>query len=1409
MGVNTIKFSQFAAPNLSSSSNMFVGVGSGVNFQSPSVTSWTTATRPSAPYNGLLGYNTNLSQYEYWDSIGSEWIPIAGGATGSVTMVGSGLGLTGGPITSSGVLSFAPMPAHTFWGNVTGSTAVPTEVLTSYFLSASNNLSDLNSIPTAVANLGLTIGVNVEAWSAVLDSIVAGTLPTSVQVGVDSLNHGTGATSGTFWRGDGTWGAPSGSGTVNAGLINQLAYYAAAGTAVSGLATANNSILATNGAGVPALTTTLPSAVQVGVNSLNSGTAASNTTFWRGDGTWATIPGASSAALTESNDTNVTLTLTGTPASALLQAVNIAAGWSGTLSLARGGTAANLTASNGGIFYSTASAGAILAGTATANQMLQSGASTTPAWSTSTWPATTTANQILYSTSTNVVTGLATANNGVLITSVIGIPSISSTLPIAVQTNITELGTITVGVWQGTPVALAYGGTNANLTASNGGIFYSTATAGAILSGTATAGQMLQSGASTAPTWSTTTYPATNAINTLLYASSANVMAALATANSATLITSAGGVPSLSQTLPLAVQTNITELGTQAQALNMGGFQINNGATPTASTDFATKGYVDTIATGGAEPCYCATTANLNATQAGAGVGATLTNAGAQAAFSVDGQTPAATSRVLVKNQTASQNDGIYILTVAGSGATNWVLTRATDYDTPSDINDTGLIPIDNGTVNGNTAWYQTNTIAVVDTTAMNFVQFGNQGTVTSITAGTGLTGGTITTTGTIALSTPVVLALGGTNANLTASNGGIFYSTASAGAILAGTATANQILMSGASTTPAWSTATYPVSTTINQLLYSSSANIIAGLATVNSAVLTTGSGGIPTWATELSLALGGTNAALTASNGGIVWSNASQFQILSGTATANLPLLSGSSAAPTWSPYALVLGGNLTTAGQLTFSGAFAATLTFTAPTSVTFPTSGTLATTGSASGTVNSGTINDLAYYASSTNAVSPLATADSGVLVTSSSGVPSILAAGTTGQLLQASSAGTPAWSTTTYPASNAINTLLYASSANVMTALATVTTAVLTTSSGVPTWATELSLALGGTNANLTASNGGIVYSTASAFAILSGTATANQILMSGASTTPAWSTATYPVSTTINQLLYSSSANTIAGLATVTTAVLTTSAGVPTWATELSLALGGTNANLTASNGGIFYSTASAGAILAGTATARQMLQSGASTTPAWSTTTWPATTTINTLLYSSAASVISALATANSSVLVTNGTGVPAWGTTLPGVTFSANISFSTTTNGITGTTAADNATAGTVGEFKSSVITQASPTSITNNSSANVTSVSLTAGDWDVWGNVGANTSGAIQGIAGGINTTTGTLPNSELYSYLNLGAGAIGSLTGITVPMIRANISSTTTYYLVINVGGTGTLSGYGGIYARRRR
>jgi hypothetical protein len=63
--------------------------------------------------------------------------------------------------------------------------------------------------------------------------------------------------------GSGSGSSGGGSGTVTSGTANQLAYYASTGTAVSGLGSANNSVLATNGSGVPSFGTTLPAGLTI------------------------------------------------------------------------------------------------------------------------------------------------------------------------------------------------------------------------------------------------------------------------------------------------------------------------------------------------------------------------------------------------------------------------------------------------------------------------------------------------------------------------------------------------------------------------------------------------------------------------------------------------------------------------------------------------------------------------------------------------------------------------------------------------------------------------------------------------------------------------------------------------------------------------------------------------------------------------------------------------------------------------------------------------------------------------------------------------------------------------------------------------------------------------------------------
>ena len=150
--------------------------------------------------------------------------------------------------------------------------------------------------------------------------------------------------------------------------------------------------------------------------------------------------------------------------------------------------------------------------------------------------------------------------------------------------------------------------------------------------------------------------------------------------------------------------------------------------TPAIDTDIANKAYVDSVATGlNIQPAVVATsTANLTATydNAASGVGATLTNSSALAALTLDGVALSLNDRVLIPFQTTTTQNGIYTVTVVGDGAAAWVLTRATDFDTPGEIEPGDLVVVIEGTVYENTSFLQTETVTTIGSDPIIFVQF-------------------------------------------------------------------------------------------------------------------------------------------------------------------------------------------------------------------------------------------------------------------------------------------------------------------------------------------------------------------------------------------------------------------------------------------------------------------------------------------------------------------------------------------------------------------------------------------------------------------------------------------------------------------------------------------------------------
>lgn len=564
--VNTKKFSEFDAADINDSTTQDVGLSSGVNTREKKFYTWTTAGRPATPFNGLLGLNTDTQTYEFWDSLAAMWVQMADTNVLAILAshaAGQGASLIGlqnqSNVNNKFVqdLANATFIAQTdngtlqnaqFLGSLT--TGIVKNTTVTGVLSISAPLTSIDGLTTVAnqflvttaANTYGTLGaltdgqliIGATGLAPVLATLTAGS-------GVSIINAagsitisatGTGGTVTSLSAGTGITLTPDPITTTGSIALTIPVVPTSGGTGLTSYVLGD-----TLYASAANVLSALPGNITLTKNFLSqTGTGAVSAAP-----AWSTISASdivSGQALTKTDDTNVTLTLGGSPTTALLAATSLTLGWTGQLGVPRGGsglaaaTIHNLMIGNGTSPFT------LLPPSATSGiPLISQGAASDPAFGTAvvsgggTGNTTFTAYSVICAGTTATgafqnVSGVGTLNQVLISQGAGALPiwgSVPGVTPAALtktdDTNVTLTlgGTPTTALLQATSLTLGWtgqlgltrGGSNASLTASNGGIVYSTATALAILAGTATAGQILRSGATAAPTWSTATYPAT------------------------------------------------------------------------------------------------------------------------------------------------------------------------------------------------------------------------------------------------------------------------------------------------------------------------------------------------------------------------------------------------------------------------------------------------------------------------------------------------------------------------------------------------------------------------------------------------------------------------------------------------------------------------------------------------------------------------------------------------------------------------------------------------------------------------------------------------------------------------------------------------------------------------------------
>lgn len=192
--------------------------------------------------------------------------------------------------------------------------------------------------------------------------------------------------------------------------------------------------------------------------------------------------------------------------------------------------------------------------------------------------------------------------------------------------------------------------------------------------------------------------------------------------NNSLSFNASGGVSSISGTanqIEASASTGAVTLSLPSAVIFPGTVTLN--ADPTQALEAATKQYVDAVAQG----------LNVHAAAVAATTGNVDLSTALEAGDAIDGVTLVTGDRVLVRAQSTTSQNGVYVVQATGAAV------RASDFDTPTEIVPGDFIFVAGGTLYNNTGWVQTEIVTTVGTSPIVFEQFSGAGTYV---AGNGLT---------------------------------------------------------------------------------------------------------------------------------------------------------------------------------------------------------------------------------------------------------------------------------------------------------------------------------------------------------------------------------------------------------------------------------------------------------------------------------------------------------------------------------------------------------------------------------------------------------------------------------------------------------------------------------------------